>query len=450
MPPDPWPGTSGGAYSPFWGGDIKLYVWAAILAGTTMKWGPHAVAKLDSGNVWGKGSSLRSAPPAPAGRLWIDLSCDVQRVETSVGGSRADGAIAQGDAGTCSLRLADPDRAYDPSYPDSPYQYGGQSRLSPGTTVLVFAEVWDGTAITQEVLFTGTVDSWSEDWELHPDKRVAQVQASDAVKDLVNRDYGEQPAVGAGETVSQRISRILTYYGWAGPSSLDTSTITLQATTLAKSAWELIGRATEDELGFSFIDQTGTLRFKNRDSWTISLPPAVELGCYPGSDTVTDAQVEAASLNIRNAVYASIVGGTTQVATSTTSIDRYGVHSYKRTDLGLQTDGAAAQWASVLVSLQATPRPRLSSVTVIPRFDPALWIPLLALRLITDGVMVRWTPPDQETTTEVTGRALGVSHTVSRDRWEVDLELILADIFLSVMHWGPDPKDKLSSGNTYR
>jgi hypothetical protein len=69
MPPDPWPGTPGGAYSPHWGGDIRLYVWAAILAGTTMKWGPDPADKLDSGNVWSKGSVLKAAPPAPAGRL---------------------------------------------------------------------------------------------------------------------------------------------------------------------------------------------------------------------------------------------------------------------------------------------------------------------------------------------------------------------------------------------
>jgi len=414
-----------------------------------MKWGTSTTSKLDAGNVWGKGST-RAAPPAPAGRLWIDLSCDVLHLETSVGGSRADGAIAQGDAGTCSIRLTDPDRVYDPSNPDGPYQYGGTSRLSPGTSILVFAEVWNGSTVTQRKLFTGTVDTWSEDWALHPTDRVAEVQASDAVKELANRDYGEQPAVGAGETVNQRITRVLTYYQWTGPTALDTSTYTLQSTTLARSAWELIGRATEDELGFTFVDQAGTLQFKNRATWTSAAAPVLDLGCYPDHDAITDAVVEAASLNVRNTVYASITGGTMQTAKAQASVDRYGIYSYKRTDLGLQTDGAAGAWASFLVQLQAVPRPRLSSVTVLPVFDPSLWVPLLSLALVADRIRVRWNPPDQDTITQVTGRALGVSHTVDFQRWEVDLELILADIQTHVMHWGVHPDDKLTSGNTYR
>ena len=279
-----------------------------------------------------------------------------------MGGSRADGAIAQGDAGTASIRLFDPDRVYDPSNADSPYQYGSQTRLTPGANILIFAEVWNGTAITQKKLFTGTVDTWAEDWELHPEKRVAQIQASDYVKDLANRDYGEQPAVGAGETVAQRISRILTYYGWTGPSSLDTSTNTLQATTLAKSAWELIGRATEDELGYTFIDQTGTLRFKNSDTWSTGADPVLELGCAPDHDAVTDAQVQAASLNIRNAVYASIVGGTTQwpgpLPVSTVTVPT-ATHRPGPTD----RPPAAAQWAT-FCSTTGHPRPQLTSVTV--------------------------------------------------------------------------------------
>jgi hypothetical protein len=380
----------------------------------------------------------------------VDLSCDVLHLETSVGGSRADGAIAQGDAGTCSIRLADPDRVYDPSNPDSPYQYAGLPRLAPGSNIIVFAEWWDGSAITQKRLFTGTVDTWTEDWQLHPEKRVAEVQASDAVKELVNRDYGEQPAVGAGETVSQRITRVLSYYSWTGPTALDSSTNTLQATTLARSAWELVGRATEDELGFTFIDQTGRLTFKNRDTWSAGPDPVLTLGCVPDHDAVTDAVIQAASLNIRNTVSASIVGGTIQTAQSTTSVDKYGIYSYKRTDLGLQTDGAAGSWASFLVSLQSTVRPELTSVTVLPAFDPSLWLPLLSLVLITDRVRVKWTPPDQTATTEVIGRALGVSHTVSRDRWEVELELVMAAVYGSVMHWGAHAKDKLNAGNSYR
>jgi hypothetical protein len=451
--PDPWPGTPGGAYSPYWGGDIRLYVWAAILTGTTFKWGPSASDKLDFGYVWGKDTVARG-PTDPPNRLWVDLSCDVQNLETSLGGSRADGAIAHAEAGTTTVRLADPNRIYDPNNPDSPFQYQGVTRLAPGTPLIVFAECWDGSAITQFRMFTGTVDSWNEPWELHPDKRVAVVQASDGIKDLVRRDYGATASVGTGDTVDARIARILTYYGWTGPSVLATSTNTLQATTMAQSAWELIGRATGDEIGFTYLDYDGTLRFKNRDTWTTAPEPVLIVGCSPDEsasyDAMTEAQGLAASLNIANAVYASVTGGTVQVAKNQTSIDRYGILSYKRTDLGLENDSQAGAWASFLVSLQSWPRAHLDSVTLLPAFVPALWPKVLALKLITDRIKVLWTPPDASFTTEVTGRCLRVSHTVSRQRWEVGIGLVLADIVTSVMHWGAHPKDKLTAGNVYR
>jgi hypothetical protein len=447
--PDPWPGTEGGAYSPNWGGDIRLYVWAGILAGSTMKWGTSPTDRLDSGNVWSSGGVARLAPPAPTGRLWIDVSCDVRTVETSIGGTRATGAIAQSEAGTCTITLADPDRVYDPTNPTSPYQYGGQTRLSPGANLVVFAEYWDGTGISQYRLFTGTVDTWGEEWELRPGQRQATIVASDAVKDLVNRDYGQQPAVGAGETVDARINRILTYYSWTGPKHLDVSVITEQATTLAQSAWELIGRATEDELGFSYIDQTGTLQFRNRGTWATTPDPVLVIGC-DAVDMMTGAVNRAASLDITNAAYGSPTGGVTQVARNETSIARYELRSYKRTDLGLQTNAQALEWAQYLVTLRANPRPQLDSVTVIPAFDPTVWPDLLGLELVTDRVMVTWTTPDMAEPTEVTGRVLAIGHTISHARWETNLSLIFAEFILSVMHWGVHPKDKLTVGNTYR
>ena len=448
-PPEPWPGTAGGAYSPYWGGDIRLYVWAGIFAGSTFRWGQSATDNLDAGNVWGGGLA---SPTPPAGRLWIDLSCDVLSVQTDIGGTRSDGAIARAEAGTASITLSDPTRKYDPTNPNSPFQYGGQTRLTPGANIIVFAERWNGSAITQYRLFTGTVDTWSEDWELSPSSRRAVVVASDAVKDLVALDYGEQPAAGAGDTAGARIERILTYYAWPGVRALDTSTNTLQATTFAQSAWELVGRATEDELGFIYLDQNGAIQFRNRAAWLARPAPVLTVGCAPATaahDSMTDADVEAANLNIKNAVYATRTGGTQQVARSETSIARYGLHSYKRTDLGLQNDSQAGAWAAFLVSIQGTPRAQLGSLNIRPRFDPTVWPALLALKLVTDRVRVLWTPPDMGATTEVTGRAIGISHTVTRGTWDVSLRLAQADIYANVMHWGAHPQDKLNAGNVY-
>jgi hypothetical protein len=440
-----WVGTPGGATSPYWGGDIRLYVWVAIQAGSTFTWGQSDTDNLNAGNVWG-GGSVGPAPPAE--RLWVDVSCDVRNLQTHIGGARSDGALSRAEAGTCSLSLADPNRIYDPLNPDSPWQYAGRSRLAPGTPLWVWAEVPnDEGSVSTWRIFTGTVDTWQEDWQLHKADREAQVVASDATKTLVNLDWGEQPATGAGDTVDERIQRILTHYGYTGDWELDESAITLQATTLAQSAWELIGRASDDELGVVWIDSLGTLQFRSRDAWKVLADPVLEVGCPDGYDSVLDAEVTSAG-TIRNAIYAANAGGTVQQARAEASIAIYGPNNYKRTDLGMQVDSQAAAWATFLIQVQGFPRAQIQKVTLKPAFTPEMWDALLGLKLIEDRVKVEWQPPGEPLVTGV-GRVLGVDHSISWHSWETDLVLTMGDLFARVFHWGPHPNDRLTQGNVW-
>lgn len=437
-----WPGTPGGATSPYWGGDIRLYVWVAIQAGSTFTWGQSDTDNLNAGNVWGGGST---GPVAPAERLWVDVSCDVRRLETHIGGAKSDGAITKSEAGTCTLTLADPNRIYDPLNPESPWQYAGRSRLSPGTPIWVWAELQEeGGTVSTWRIFTGTVDYWQEDWKLHKGEREAQVIASNATRDLVNLDWGEQPAQGAGEFVHERIQRILSHYGYTDDTELDESAITLQATTLAQSAWELLGRVTDDELGALWLDESNVLRFRSRDTWLSVADPVVSVGCPDGYDSVVGAEVKASG-EMHNAIYASNTGGTTQVARSEQSISLYGPHNYKRTDLGMQSDGQAGAWATFLLQVQGYPRAQIGSVTLRPAFTPEMWDTLLGLKLIEDRVRVQWQPPG-EALVEATARVIAVDHSIDRFAWEVELDLTMADLFARVFHWGPHPEDLLDQG----
>jgi hypothetical protein len=440
-----WPGTPNGAFSPAWGGPIQVYVWIAIAAGTTFTWGQSGNDNLDAGNVWGAGTVV---PEPPEGRLWVDVTCDVIELQTHLGGRRSDDALTRADAATCSITLRDPTRAYDPLNPDSPWQYGGRSRLAPGTPVWAWAELLTSpTTVDTYRLFTGTVDSWHEDWALDPADRQAKVEASDATKVLVNLDWGEQPEVGAGDTVDERLDRILAFYGYTGPTDLDVSTNTLQGTTLAQSAWELVGRAVDDELGFVWIDALGVLQFRNRATWQTRSTPTFTLGCPAGFDVVLDADVTASG-PMRNAISASVNGGTMQTARSAESISLYGPHNYKRTDLGLQTDAQAGAWATHLLQVSAYPRATLNGVTVKPAFDPNVWPYLLGLELLRERVTVQWQPPT-EALIETTGRVASVEHVITRFSWEVGLGFTMADVFGRLFHWGPHPQDRLTQGNVY-
>lgn len=281
-PSQPWPGTEGGASSPHWGGYVRLYVRAGIASGNTFHLGPHAFDALDSGNVLGGSAVARVEVRAGPPRLWVDLSCDVLDVEVQGGASASAGIFTKIDAATCEVVLADPEGIYDPASVQPPFVYAGRTRLVPGIPVEVFAEVVDAVSgvVTSHHLFTGTADSWREDWTPHPSSRRCVLVASDATKTWVRYDRPEQPPVGNNDNTQQRVQRLVDYFGWPGAvEPAPSSSAILASTTLAASGWELLGRVMDDELGVAYFTPYGALRWTNRDAWFTEPPPVLTLGC---------------------------------------------------------------------------------------------------------------------------------------------------------------------------
>lgn len=451
--PIDWPGTAGGASSPAWGPRLRLYVWVALESGWPWTLGPHPFSRLDRGNVLSRAVNPDPPDPPPdtGDRLWQDVTCDVVELETTNGATETDGVFARAEAASVRVVLRDPHRQYDPLNPSSPWQYQGQSRLVAGVPVTVFAEVLaEDNTVRRFTRFSGTADTWDEPWTARPSQRRCTLVASDAVKNLVGLDRGEQPAEGGGDTVDQRLERTLDYYGWNGSRQLDASAVTLAPTTFAQSAWELCERATDDEIGFLNITPAGVLRFHNRATWATPGAPRFTIGCTPQDPSPWDIVVGAVvgPLNrIRNAIYATRVGGTMQVARSQPSIDRFGERSYKRTDLGHADDSQAGAWAAYVLALQAFPKGQLATVTVRPVLDPDSWLDVLGLELVTDRVRVLWTPPGSSDLYDTAPRVIGFSERIDRHRWELTWQLTMGDIVTRVWTLGPHPQDRLSDGN---
>lgn len=461
QPGDPWPsGTLGGASSPKWGGYVRLWVRAALAAGATWTLGPHAQDRLDGGNVLGGAPIIptRNEPrAAPQPSLWVDLSCDVLDVDVQGGATSSAGIFTKPDAATCVVTLLDPARKYDPLNIESPYALGGRSRLVPGTPVDVFAEVVNGDDGTwsRHWIFTGTADSWGEDWTPQPSRRQAKLVATDDTKVFVNMNRPEQPAAGAGDTTAQRVQRIVTESGWAGTIVPGVGTVTLDATTLADPGWEMLNRTLDDELGFIHFTSDGKLRWLGRQTWFTLDPPVLELGCGVGlHDVLVDASPSAIEAQIRNSIYAARTGGTQQAAISNASISRYGRYDYGRTDLGLQTDAQAATWAQVVLQLYAYPQISLADVTMHPAIDARsfeLWRKIFETDFLSDLVHIVWTPPDRpdDAPIDALSRVVGVKHTITRHVWEVKWQTIDARALAysgAIFTLGPHANDRLDRG----
>jgi hypothetical protein len=458
-PGDPWPGSAGGACSPYWGGYVTLFVRAAISAGNTMHAGPHVYDRLDAGNVLGGGDPVGRDGGA---QLWVDISRDVLDVELAGGASSAQGIFSKPDAATVTVTLADPDGDYDPLNPDSPYAYGNRSRLVPGIPVEVFAEVIADPAaatptVTTHYLFTGTADSWGEEWTPRPNRRHAVLIASDATKTWTRYDRPEQPPEGEGDTVAQRVTRLVDYYGWLGTVEHGAGTVTLQATTLASAGWELLNRTLDDELGTVYFTPAGALRWLGRATWDRDPDPVATFGCdsidADAFDVLVDASPSSVDTQLRNSIYAARSGGTTQTAVSESSVAKYGPYEYKRTDLGLATDAQAAEWATHVLQLYAWPQITLDDVTMRPALAPQsweCWAVVLGIEWVADAVRVLWAPPDfPDRVVDVLARVVGTVHNVTRTEWETEWVLVNADpIGLAgvVMHAGPHAQDRLDAG----
>lgn len=455
-------GTDGGATSPNWG-LIKLHAWVALGSGRTWTLGPHPQSRFDSGNVLGRYPHGATPNPEPdpstssVARLWHDVSCDVIDATVQTGATQSAGVFARAEAGTCTLTLADPDRLYDPLNPHSPWHYQGRSRLVPGTPILVWAEMLQyGTFIVRNTLFVGTVDSWRCPWTPHASERKTVLQCTDATSALVARQRPEVAPVGAGDTVDQRLARILDYHD--GPALLTDleSTVTLQATTMAGNAWQQLNEAVDAEAGFVYVtpyyadplDALTTealvgVRFLARQIWADPTGPTVSVAC----PILIDATVGALDLQIRNRVTAGRKDGTPVTVRSDQSIQRYGEHGYSRTDLQLETDTEAGQWAAYVLSMFAFPRATLTDVTMRPALEVDAWPRILGVDLVSERVAVQWTPPGSTDSYDTVARVVGRTLSINFERFEVKWVLAAGETAGHTWTLGPHDNDRFDAGN---
>lgn len=481
QPGDEWPDSTfeGGAINPAWSGYIRFFLQAQIAPGAAFVMGESSTDQLNKGNVLSQPGGLpvdaRTGGAQQSG-LWVDLTCDLVDCEITLGSSSQAGILSKVEAGTLTATLYDPYGVYDPLNPSSPYSLNRQTRLVPGVPMRAFCEVIfdnagiaSANSVTRVPLFTGTADSWREDWTTDPSDRFAKVVATDTVKNFTRMDKPEASPQGANENVANRLTRIVNYYGWTGTVAqglpYTSSGQVLQATTLAQSAWELVNRTLDDELGFVYFIPTPPtlpydpqLRWYNRDVWDYAGGPKIVIGCGEtgtGSatsdtyDIATDVQPASFDELLLNSVYAARSGGTQQAVQNAASVDHYGESSLQRTDLGLNTDAQVATWAQLLVDRQSYPQTSLDHVELMPATAVKpwrAWAAVLSVQLPTSVMRVRWDRLDY--VADVTFRPVGWKHSITADEWRVEWQTVTVSTVpaAGLFHVGQHAQDALDNG----
>ena len=394
---------------------------------------------------------------------WTDISDYVQDGTVTRPFTRQQGPLTLYQGGTATFTLNNSDGRFDPQNLSGPYVSAGVTQVRPMIPVRMRA-VYNGVTY---YLFSGFATSWTPPPDnFGPNYDQTVLAAADAFRALTNINLATASAAGAGEDTGARITRILEAAGWysssRGQSVIDTGNSTLQATTFGASALSLMQLATDSEVGELYMDGQGRAVFRNRDAILTDTASGTVQGYFgsaggsagsgfllseaggfllseDGSSLLSEAGtavplLECTSLTrpsddttLANDVQATNVGGTLQEAMDSASVATYLFpRTYARSDLILQTDTDALNWANYVLYLAGNSEYRIDQVTITPGNDPDGLFPQALGRDFGDRIQV-WKQPPGVAAYSVDLFVRGITHSFSPVWWQTTWDTQNAD-----------------------
>lgn len=329
------------------------------------------------------------------------------------GATRSQGPFWRYEAGTATFTVDNLDGRFDPLNLSGPYVSGGVSELRPGLPVRVVASI-DGTT---EVVWSGVVDTIGLDYS-SPTWSTVRFSCVDGVERLQAADLPELASpVGAGDTVAERLDRVLDRIGWpAAARDLDPYPAnTLQATTLAQAAWTEMLLAADSDGGYLWLDRNGRVVWRTRGAVTAA--PVLTFSSDPATAGLEFATVTV-TRDVQQVANSVTLGRKDGVAVTVEDVDAQAlvgqVRGYQRTDLVCETDVQVADVASWILALYGQLTTRVEDFEVRPPADTSLmpvgeWWQLVRLEL-GDTVRVVHATPD--------GRTIDVEGVVRGVEWQ--------------------------------
>lgn len=346
------------------------------------------------------------------GDAWADVTPYLVECSFTRGASSAGDPVLRYEAGTGSALLRNEDRRFDPTNLAGPYVTpGGRTQVEP-LRVFWWQASWAG--VTYD-LARGLID-----WRLGydgPSTSEAKLELTDAFS-VLSTPQGTTAPEGGGDRTGARVHRILSLAGWpVADRSVQSGTMTLQATTYGRDALTDLQDVTDTELGELYVDGLGRVVFRDREAALTEERSTVSQGIF-GSD-VASGELPYTGVDIvyerprATVVRATREGGVQQTASSPA---RYPV-AWEKSGLLMQTDQVAAGWARRVLGTAKDPKLRFVSLTVDPRADPKRLFPQVLGRRLGDRITVRRRPPGGGALIERDCFIRGISHDYGSGRW---------------------------------
>jgi len=348
---------------------------------------------------------------ADSAAVIVDVSNQVDSVRTA----RGRNVLAdQFQTGTLTLRIVDQNGDFNPQNPASPYY----ELLTPMKKVQITATY---SGVTYPI-FSGFITSYLNTQPKDATEvAYTTITAVDAYRLAQIAQITTVTGASAGNLSGTRINQILDEIDW--PSTMrdiDAGLTTMQNDPgTNRTSLSALQTVADSEYGAVYVDAYGSFVFQDR---------AVTAGSIGGTPTVfTD---NGAGIRYANATWvlndylifnsASITrsGGSAQLAINQPSIDKYFLHSYTLTELLMQTDAVALDYARAYVASRAETTIRCDAIE-LDLYTPdytAGTIAALGLDFF-DPITVITTQPGGSTLNK-TLQIFGVAFNITPNSWK--------------------------------
>ena len=363
----------------------------------------------------------------------VDVSDQISSIQIKRGRNpQAD----QFQTGTLSFRIVDQQGDFNPLNTSGPY-YG---LLNPMVKIQINAV---SLSVTYP-LYSGFITSFTttSPSQALDDVVYTMIDAVDAFRLAQMAQITTVAGSTAGDLSGTRINQILDEISWpASMRDVDAGQTTVQANpNTAATALGSMQKIELAEYGALYVDASGSFVFQDRAVTAGSIAAAPTVFADDGSGIPYFNSVwRLDDTLIYNSASITRTGGAAQVATNAASIAKYFAHSYNQTNMMMQTDAVALDYALAYVASRAETSIRCDAITLdLYREDYAAGI-LAAMELdFFDNVTISTTQPGASTLTK-TLQVFGVAYAITANSFKVTfttLEPILDSFIIGSSLYG--------------
>jgi hypothetical protein len=370
---------------------------------------------------------------ADSAALVVDVSNQVDGITTRRGrNAEAD----QFQTGTCTMRIVDQNGDFNPMNTAGPY-YG---LLDPMRKLEISAT---HLGVTYPI-FSGFITGYDTltPQEAGVDVVYTTITAVDAFRLLQNAQITTVVDATAGQLSGTRINKLLDQVAWpASMRDVDAGLTTLQADPgTQRTALAACQTVSTSEYGAFYVDAAGSFVFQDRALTSSSIGATPTVFTDTGGDIkYFDAQWVLNDVLVYNQANITRSGGATQQDSNAASIAKYFLHSYTQTNLLMQTDAVALDYARAYVASRAETTVRCDALTLdlyTENYDSGI---VAALDLdFFDPITVTTSQPGSSSLVK-TLQIFGVAMTIKPNKWQVKfttLEPILDAFILNSTQYG--------------